>query len=175
MPRLPQPRWNENSGHSGESDTSLIQPRGIWEVFIIQTKLYSVRMPSLSRLGLPFMLKPYSSLIHSRIDHLRAWCILVICWRSPHVLEHLFDILFLPRHSMLGWGITTYIFPKLDTTREHYAKSYFHIITSSDMWQPLTEPNQPQKMGATFCPLKSVVSDPRGEEDFWHSCVVSYG
>lgn len=63
---------NENSGHSGESDASLIQPRGICKVFIILTKSYSVHIPNLSRLGLLFMLELHPSLIHPRNNRLRV-------------------------------------------------------------------------------------------------------
>ena len=33
-------------------------------------------------------------------------------------------------------------------------------------WQPLTEPSQPRKMGATFCPLKSMSRIPEERETF---------
>ena len=176
MPRLSLLYWNEYSAHSDEPDASLIQPRGIFVVFFILTKLYSVRIPSLSCLGSFFVLKPQTSLIHSRISHLRVWCILIECTHGLHLTWNISSIFFSCRDTlMLGWGVMTYIFSELDVSQGHYAKSHFHIITNSDTWQPLTEPSQPQKMGATFCPLKSVVSDYRGEEDFWHSFVVSPG
>lgn len=70
---------NENSGHpgqSGEPDSSLIRPRHVHEVFITLMKSYFTRIPSLSCPRSSFMLKLCTSLNHSRIDRLRAWCIL---------------------------------------------------------------------------------------------------
>ena len=37
----------------------------------------------------------------------------------------------------------------------------FLSVGIGDTWRPMTEFSQPRKMDATFCPLKSVVSDPR--------------
>ena len=74
----------------------------------------------------------------------RALCILVSLRRSSHVLAHLRWSFCLPRHSharLLYLDIMN-----LDTSLSQLTSPRHHRW---DTWQPLTEPSQPQKMGAT--------------------------
>ena len=62
----------------------------------------------------------------------------------------------IPRHFHVRSGYVSRLLSQLTLPR--------HLCLA--MWRPLTEPSQPRKMGATFCPLKSVVSDPEERKTF---------
>lgn len=50
--------------------------------------------------------------------------------------------------------------PSLKRAWRHHARSCLPVISDCDTWQLMTGPSQPRKLGATFCPFRSSVSDP---------------
>lgn len=95
--------------------------------------------------------------------------------QSSQDLKHVSEIIFSCRGTLMLdrvlWHTSS---SSLTPPWDPYAESYFHVIADTATWQPLTEPSQPRKMGATFCPLKNVVTDPRRGRLLTFLCCVAW-